>query len=107
MTGKWDGSNRLYAYLDGSYLGYASGANADPTGHVRTRIGSNSNGTAGNFFKGQIAEIQIYNEVLDDASRTAIEDDLANTYIIPEPATLGMVVLLGGGMFWIRKRFMI
>jgi len=26
---------------------------------------------------------------------------------IPEPATLGMVVLLGGGMLWIRKRLMI
>lgn len=26
---------------------------------------------------------------------------------IPEPATLGMVALLGGGMLWIRRRFMI
>ena len=26
---------------------------------------------------------------------------------IPEPATLGMLVLVGGGMVWIRKRFMI
>jgi len=33
-------------------------------------------------------------------------DDLSVT-VIPEPATLGMVVLLGGGMIWIRKRFMI
>ncbi len=27
--------------------------------------------------------------------------------VIPEPATLGMMTLLGGGMLWIRKRFMI
>lgn len=27
--------------------------------------------------------------------------------VIPEPATLGMIVFLGGGMIWIRKRFMI
>jgi len=27
--------------------------------------------------------------------------------VIPEPATLGMVALLGGGMLWIRSRFMI
>jgi hypothetical protein len=26
---------------------------------------------------------------------------------IPEPATLGMLALMGGGMLWIRKRFMI
>jgi hypothetical protein len=26
---------------------------------------------------------------------------------IPEPATLGMVTLLGGGILWIRKKFMI
>jgi hypothetical protein len=29
------------------------------------------------------------------------------TTVIPEPATLGMVVLLGGGILWIRKRLMI
>ena len=27
--------------------------------------------------------------------------------VIPEPATLGMVALMGGGMLWIRKRLMI
>jgi hypothetical protein len=31
-------------------------------------------------------------------------DDLTVT-VIPEPATLGLVALLGGGMLWIRKRF--
>jgi hypothetical protein len=34
---------------------------------------------------------------IDDVSITAI----------PEPATLGMVAMLGGGILWIRKRFMI
>ena len=28
-------------------------------------------------------------------------------YAIPEPATLGLVALLGGGILWIRSRFMI
>jgi len=27
--------------------------------------------------------------------------------VIPEPATLGMVAFLGGGMLWIRRKFMI
>jgi len=26
---------------------------------------------------------------------------------IPEPATLGLVALFGGGVFWIRRTFMI
>ncbi len=30
-----------------------------------------------------------------------------NVALVPEPATLGMVALLGGGILWIRKRFMI
>jgi len=29
------------------------------------------------------------------------------TTVIPEPATLGLVALMGGGMLFIRKRFMI
>jgi len=34
--------------------------------------------------------------------------DLRTEYtVIPEPATLSLVALLGGGMLWIRKRFMI
>jgi len=94
MTGKWDGAgSRLYAYLDGTYLGYASGANAAPTDHVRTRIGSNSNGTAGSFFNGKIAEIRIYNEVLDDTAREAVEDDLMNKYLVIDP---DMVALYDG-----------
>ena len=40
----------------------------------------------------------------------ATYDDTWNETVvtaIPEPATLGMVVLLGGGMLWVRKRLMI
>ncbi|RKX36644.1 MAG: hypothetical protein DRP64_18325 [Verrucomicrobia bacterium] len=32
--------------------------------------------------------------------------NLTTLYAIPEPATLSLVALLGGGMLWIRKRFM-
>lgn len=80
MSGKWDGSGRLYAWLDGNYLGKSSSATADPTGHVRTRIGANSNGTAGAFFKGQIAEIQIYDENLPDSDRVVIENEMMQKY---------------------------
>lgn len=86
MTGKWDGSGRLYGWLDGSYLGRSTSATAEPTGHVRSRIGSNSNGSAGAFFNGQIAEIQIFNESLSDPARKAIEDELMIKYIVVDPA---------------------
>ncbi|WP_372797604.1 PEP-CTERM sorting domain-containing protein [Pontiella sp.] len=33
--------------------------------------------------------------------------DLANYSIIPEPATLGLVALFGGGIMFIRRRFML
>jgi len=34
-------------------------------------------------------------------------NDWTEFTVIPEPATLGMVALMGGGMLWIRKRLMI
>ena len=80
MSGKWDGSNRLYGWLDSNYLGVSSGANANPTGHKRTRIGSASSGTAGAFFKGMIAEVLIYKENVADTERAAIENELMAKY---------------------------
>jgi hypothetical protein len=32
---------------------------------------------------------------------------LTATYVIPEPATLGMIAAMGGGILFIRRRFMI
>ena len=34
-------------------------------------------------------------------------NDWTEFNVIPEPATFGLVALLGGGMLWIRKRFTI
>jgi len=34
-------------------------------------------------------------------------DNRTEYTVIPEPATMGLFALLGGGMLWIRKRFMI
>lgn len=80
MSAKWDGSSRLYAWLDTNYLGQASSVDADPSGHLRTRIGSNANGAADQFFNGQIAEIRIYNRALSDAERLADETELLDKY---------------------------
>ena len=56
-------------------------------------------GTSG-FLNGSIAEIIIYDEVLDVSSVDQINSDLAAKYV-PEPAT---VVLLGLGSVILRKR---
>ncbi|RKX40656.1 MAG: hypothetical protein DRP64_12340, partial [Verrucomicrobia bacterium] len=47
--------------------------------------------------------------VLDnvDASGNAGTGQMLQVTVIPEPATLGMVAFLGGGMLWIRRKFMI
>ena len=39
--------------------------------------------------------------------RFRIDDFSINGTVVPEPATLGMVAALGGGMLFIRRRFMI
>ena len=92
ISAKWnaDGVGRIYTWLDGVYMGYDNGATADPSGHVRTRIGSNSGPTAGSFFDGQIAELRIYNTAIDDAERSAYEDYLIDKYFTAayDPADL-------------------
>ncbi len=40
-------------------------------------------------------------------SYESVADETTITGVIPEPATLGMVSLIGGGILWIRKRFAI
>ncbi|RKX46500.1 MAG: hypothetical protein DRP64_03115 [Verrucomicrobia bacterium] len=43
----------------------------------------------------------------DSILATDIAGGVTEYTVIPEPATLGLFALLGGGMLWIRKRFMI
>ena len=46
--------------------------------------------------------------IANDSSWTGRADGVAlELDVVPEPATLGLVGLLGGGILWIRKRFMI
>lgn len=52
-----------------------------------TRIGNNASGTPLN---GQVAELRLYNEVLSGSTLTGLESSLANTYIVPEPASLAL-----------------
>lgn len=81
----WNG-NTLRQWLDTVDLnGAISGVNANPSGHLRTRIGANAATSPGEFFKGQIAEVRIYNEDMlaeDSTKRLAVEKELMEKYML-------------------------
>jgi len=59
------------------------------------------NPTAEDFFRGDVAEILVYNTVLSDANRQAVEAYLYEKYFAPEPASLA---LLAGGAALLLSR---
>jgi len=75
-------------------IGTPSGLPADSWQTVELTMSANAG------FDG--SQIQVF---LSGAGGTYIDN--VDLVAIPEPATLGMVVLLGGGILWVRKHFMI
>jgi hypothetical protein len=61
---------------------------------------------ADRHFSGEIADIRVYADFLDDARTMALHDELFSTYVIPEPSMLGMVLLavLSGSAIWRYRR---
>ena len=57
-------------------------ANADPSGHVRSRIGASSYSAPNLYFEGQLAELLVYNRVLTANEVLDIENYLNNKYFI-------------------------
>ena len=75
-------------------------------------LGSKFGGTAGGVWEYAVANgfISIDGVTTTDASQFSITSTGGNDTtmaLIPEPATFGMMAMIGGGMVWIRKRFMI
>ncbi|MFW6133795.1 MAG: PEP-CTERM sorting domain-containing protein, partial [Planctomycetota bacterium] len=68
--------------------------------------------TIGNFpnnnnvaeLEGDIAALVIYRGALNDTDRAAVEDQLTNTFIVPEPGTMALVTLGGVGLLARRRR---
>ena len=74
--------------------------------------GENAGGTAGGQWEwavthGWVSIGGVVDTDLASYSITTAGGNDSTLSVIPEPATLGMVALVGGGMVWIRKRFMI
>jgi len=57
-----------------------------------------------NYANADIAEFLIYDHALTTAEIAEVNSYLVAKYAIPEPATLGLVLLMGGGLFYARRR---
>lgn len=74
-------------------IGMASGATANPQGHIWTRIGANAgtgNPNPQDYFHGDVAAVLVFNRALDAAELSLVEGYLYQTYI-PEPGTVSLV----------------
>ena len=104
VVGAW-GSDMIRQWLDTVYSGgTTTGVTAEPALHTMTRIGADTADTPGGCFDGQIAEIRIYNDNMIGSTndlRLSIEEELMNTYLVPEPTAL---VLLGAGFVSVLRR---
>ena len=82
--------------------------NANPSGHVRTRIGDICTDRFGRYYyDGQLAAFLVYDTALSAADRASVESYLTETYVVPEPSTfvLAALGLLGLGLFGGRRQW--
>jgi len=101
-----DGSRTWDGYVNGG--GYEGSFN-DEGGYTLVRwfepqLGGINGGEAG-WFRGDIAEVMIFQGVLSDADRKAVESYLAAKYdiaVVPEPAAMSLLAL--GGLSLLRRR---
>jgi len=94
------GTGTMSLYLDGSLV---EAVGSRTTGFTLNAIGAAYTASNNFDFEGQIDEVWVFDEVIDSAT----VGSLYNTNVIPEPATLSMVALFGGGLLFIRRRLMI
>ncbi len=77
----WNGSSSNFSrYFNGTLIGSSTLANAVPSGHLRTRIGSDSKTSPEFYFNGQIGEVIVYTSVLNSTQRIIVENYLGNKY---------------------------
>jgi len=70
-------------------------------------VGYNTINSSGAVSFGDGDTFWLRRENLNAAADGAYQLGAVSFEVIPEPATLGLFALLGGGMLWVRNRFMI
>ncbi|OGV52461.1 MAG: hypothetical protein A2X45_01305 [Lentisphaerae bacterium GWF2_50_93] len=75
----WNSSSGFNVWLDGVSGKSLSGANANPSGHLKTRIGAGTDDPK-HFSRVDISEILIYNRALSEAERINVETYLQDKY---------------------------
>jgi len=81
-----------------------TGNNGNGASLPQVILGAN-NGPA-NYANADIAEFLIYDRALSTTEIAQVNTYLVAKYAIPEPATLGMILLMGGGLIFVRRRIM-
>ncbi len=102
LTVVWDSAaGTLKEYVNGSLTGSINSAGNSSTDLSVSMFRTGSDTSRNYRFKGDYAELLVYNAALSDADRQATEQALLTKYAIPEPASLG---LLGMGLMLISVR---
>ncbi|RKX46911.1 MAG: hypothetical protein DRP64_02535 [Verrucomicrobia bacterium] len=96
----------------GSGHAYVTGGTIELTGVMRIGLNGLLDITGGQIISRGVDDTTtlqgyITSGHITGASLSDVYFDGTDTYVIPEPATLGLFALIGGGMVWIRKRLMI
>lgn len=102
---QWTNDGRTRAILRNAanerFVKEIKGADGEPSGHIRTRIGAGGSEHADQFFKGEIAAVLIYNRELPEKELVRVEEYLHRTYLVKNegapsslPVTDGLIVHL-------------
>ncbi|MDB4710953.1 hypothetical protein OAF16_04410, partial [Flavobacteriales bacterium] len=80
-TSRWDGTTFFDSYIDEGFIDNSVSGSAVPSGHNSTYLGA-SNASNQYPFSGDISEVIVYNEALNDAQRIILDNYLSTKYSI-------------------------
>lgn len=73
------GNSSISGYFNNNILGSTNGYNTSPNGHIMSRVGANTK-ALGDFYKGHVAEVIVYNTALNSAQNNIVSNYLAAKY---------------------------
>jgi len=94
----------LDVYTENGLIGSDTGANGAGQDWARIVLGNSGNNN--NYANANIAEMLVYDHALTTTEIAEVNAYLVNKYAIPEPATLGLIAVMAGGLLFVRRRIM-